>query len=78
MEDSQVRNILHSLISQNKEFMNMFIDYMVNKNKDYDSHEELIESFVNEHLNNINRDVQIRSPISSQRMINSDILCDNA
>lgn len=81
MIQSQNRDALHTMISQNRETLDMFIEYMMNKNKDSENCDSLIAEFVRENSN-----MRLNSPelstmhrtISRDRISNSEYLCDNS
>lgn len=81
MSQSQNRDALYAMISQNREAMVMFIEYMMNKNKDSENCESLIEEFVREHSNmrsNSPEPSTLPRTISRDRISNSEYLCDNS
>lgn len=79
MSQSQTFDVLYDMISQNRNIMMLFIEYMMNKNNDSENCEYLIEEFVREHSNirSNSPEPSLYRPISRNRITNSEYLCDN-
>jgi len=63
VSQSQNRDAFYAMNSQNRETKVMFIEYMMNKNKDSENCESIIEEFVRENAN-----MRSNSPFNSLKI----------
>jgi hypothetical protein len=72
-DSSEAKDKLYEMIINDKEKMNLFINYIINKNKDVQDCDTIINDFIKEN----NEYSTIRNRISQERINNSQYLCDN-